>query len=65
MTNNPPYIAQQKLYKECIKQIGTGHVKDSMYYTRGIETSYLPGSYTSEDRFIRLSWLKIKWKNVA
>lgn len=65
MTNNPPYTAQQKLYKECVKQIGTGHVKDSIYYTRGIETSYLPGSYTSEDRFIRLSWLKNKMEECS
>lgn len=61
MTNNPPYKNQKSFYLRNKKDIGncaTRRVYRKMFKTRGLETWNLKGDYTSEGRFIRLSWLK-------
>lgn len=58
MTNNPPYPVQSKEYETFKDMIGDNELYDDLYNTRGMETCGLDGSYTSDGRFERLSWLK-------
>lgn len=64
MTNNPPFPLQKECYESCKKLIGE-HLHESYEFqdewkTRGLETYHLNGSYTSDGRFERLSFLKSK-----
>lgn len=61
MTNNPPYPQQLENYHIMESKIGNIDFKfDSEYSTRGLETYYLSGDYTSMGRFERLSYIKEK-----
>ena len=57
MTNNPPYPLQLGYYKEEKEHIGVCAYKDKEWFTRGMDTDNLSGGYTSEERFIRASYL--------
>ena len=57
MTNNPPYPLQLDNYKEEKEYIGVCAYKDKEWFTRGMDTDNLSGGYTSEERFIRASYL--------
>lgn len=57
MTNNPPYPLQLDYYKEEKEYIGVCAYKDRKWFTRGMDTDNLSGGYTSEERFIRASYL--------
>lgn len=57
MTNNPPYPLQLDYYKEEKEYIGVCAYKDKEWFTRGMDTDNLSGGYTSEERFIRASYL--------
>ena len=64
MTNNPPYNIQERDYKVIKQYIGKNDLENSQIYkTRGLETIFLTGDYTSMGRFERLSWLKEKLEN--
>ena len=62
MTNNPPYPLQKELNEIFSKEIGNipfkRYFRGSSYNTRGLETLYLSGDYTSFGRFGRLKYLK-------
>ena len=60
MTNNPPYPLQLENYDDEKPYIGCCAYKDEKWFSRGMETDNLKGGYTSEERFIRLSYLKEK-----
>lgn len=60
MTNNPPYPIQNHEYESFKDLIGDTIYYKNIYNTRGMETSGLDGSYTSDGRFERLSYLKEK-----
>lgn len=60
MTNNPPYPTQRDEYEKFKDLIGDEEYYKDIYNTRGMETEGLDGSYTSDGRFERLSWLKRK-----
>ncbi|WP_295722815.1 linear amide C-N hydrolase [uncultured Methanobrevibacter sp.] len=61
MTNNPPYPQQLENYHIMESKIGNINFKlDSEYNTRGLETYYLSGDYTSMGRFERLAYIKEK-----
>lgn len=60
MTNNPIYPMQINNYKTFGDLIGCNEYYQNPYNTRGKETEGLDGSYTSDGRFERLSWLKEK-----
>lgn len=60
MTNNPPYPIQKHEYETFKDLIGDTEHYQNIYNTRGMETEGLDGSYTSDGRFERLSWLKEK-----
>lgn len=65
MTNNPPYIemkAQYKLNKQFYGGEGIEY-GDKRWYSRGLDTNGIPGSYLSEDRFEKVSFLKEKLEN--
>lgn len=59
LTNNPPYPLQLSNYKDEKEYIGCDGVAYSseQWKTRGMETDNLRGGYTSEERFIRASYL--------
>lgn len=62
MTNNPPYpkmIRSYSIFDDYMKDFPRSD-KDVLpeYKTRGTETLYLKGDYTSFGRFARLKWLK-------
>ena len=58
MTNNPVYSVQKHEYDTYKDMIGDNEYFENLYNTRGMETSGLDGSYTSDGRFERLSFLK-------
>ena len=60
LTNNPPYPFQLANYNDEKDYIGCGTYPDKIWSTRGMETDNLKGGYTSEERFIRVSYLKEK-----
>ena len=60
LTNNPPYPFQLANYNNEKDYIGCGTYPDKIWSTRGMETDNLKGGYTSEERFIRVSYLKEK-----
>lgn len=60
LTNNPPYPFQLTNYNDEKDYIGCGTYPDKIWSTRGMETDNLKGGYTSEERFIRVSYLKEK-----
>lgn len=61
MTNNPPYPLMMNAYEVSKPFIDREGIKlDPRYETRGLETENLDGSYTSDGRFIRVSYLKSK-----
>lgn len=63
MTNNPPYPHQYSNFmqhKSVMKAIRTPEIDMGKYYSRGMESRGLTGDYTSEGRFVRLSYLKDK-----
>lgn len=60
LTNNPPYPFQLANYNDEKDYIGCGTYPDKIWSTRGMETDNLKGGYTSEERFIRVSYLKKK-----
>ena len=61
MTNNPPYPMQLANYNTEKEYVGCCVAYNSKeWFTRGMETDNLQGGYTSEERFIRLSYLKEK-----
>ena len=61
LTNNPPYPQQLENYSLMESKIGNIDFDlDPEYDTRGLETSYLSGDYTSMGRFERLSYIKEK-----
>ena len=60
LTNNPPYPFQLRNYNDEKDYIGCGTYPDKIWSTRGMETDNLKGGYTSEERFIRVSYLKEK-----
>ena len=63
MTNNPLYSIQSHEYETFKDTIGNTEYHTNTYNTRGKETEGLDGSYTSDGRFERLSWLKDKCNN--
>lgn len=64
LTNNPPYPQQLENYHIVDSKIGNVDFQlDPEYDTRGLETSYLSGDYTSMGRFERLSYIKDKLEN--
>ena len=59
LTNNPPYPLQLMNYDKIKTKIGDVDFQlKKTYDTRGLETFYLAGDYTSMSRFERLSYLK-------
>ena len=60
MTNNPPFNLMEEAIENNLKHIGyeDNEVADKRFYSRGFETEYLDGSYTSMGRFERLTYLK-------
>ena len=60
MTNNPPYPKQVDFAEPYFDHIGGFHGFRKEYESRGMNTINLVGDYTSEGRFIRLSYLKYK-----
>lgn len=65
LTNNPPYPLQLANYDEEKRYIGCTTYPSDLWSTRGMETDNLKGGYTSEDRFIRASYLKEKLEFAA
>ena len=58
MTNNPPYPMQIDNYNTEKDYIGCCvEYNSEKWFTRGMETDNLQGGYTSEERFIRASYL--------
>lgn len=62
LTNNPPFSMMSKSIENNLKWIGCedDEIADERYYSRGFETEYLDGSYTSMGRFERVTYLKEK-----
>jgi len=61
LTNNPPYPLQLDNYQDEKEYIGCiAGYNSEKWLTRGIETDNLKGGYTSEERFIRASYLRDK-----
>ena len=58
MTNNPPFDLMSRDVEDHLGFVGDYIEKDERYYSRGVETYYLDGSYTSMGRFERLVFLK-------
>ena len=60
MTNNPPFDLMENAISENLSNIGfyDDEIADERYFSRGFETEYLDGSYTSMGRFERLVYLK-------
>lgn len=69
MTNNPPYPLQNDWYDSYKNDIGDYpsevYDEDEEWYTRGLESYGLDGGYTSDERFVRLSYLKSKLEKYA
>jgi choloylglycine hydrolase len=66
MTNNPPYVEMKMQYEYNKRFYGGEGIEfgDMKWYSRGLDTNGIPGSYLSEDRFERVSYLKEKLENV-
>lgn len=65
LTNNPPYLDMKENY-EFEKQFCGGEgieFGSKEWYSRGLDTNGIPGSYLSDDRFGRISFLKEKLEN--
>ena len=60
MTNNPYYPDQLRLCAKNIESIGKYPSELEKYPTRGKETFGIPGDYTSNGRFTRLTYIKGK-----
>ena len=62
MTNNPPYDLMIDAVEHNLENIGYEYreIVEGRYYTRGYQTEYLDGSYTSMGRFERVTYLKDK-----
>lgn len=58
MTNNPPFPKQLTFSKSNLGDLGNHPEMEDEYHSRGLETYNLPGDYTSEGRFSRLTYLK-------
>ena len=58
MTNNPIYPIQEHEYETFKSMIGDETYYRNIYNTRGMNSSGLDGSYTSDGRFERISWIK-------
>ena len=65
LTNNPPYPLQLENYDEEKEYVGICAYKNNEWFTRGMETDNLCGGYTSEERFIRVSYLKEQLEKIT
>lgn len=69
MTNNPPYPLQNDWYDSYKNDIGDYPIEvydeDEEWHTRGLESYGLDGGYTSDERFVRLTYLKSKLEKSA